>query len=86
MVLLYLLSLFQLFSVKLFTSGVIYGVLTSTICSCLAKILLPGLKGGDRNRSPTYFGGGDKCSGMSGGFIPTDEAIKAKRDNERKFP
>ncbi|MFT5702605.1 MAG: hypothetical protein ACI8ZB_005528 [Desulforhopalus sp.] len=52
----------------------------------MAKILLPGLKGGDHNKSPTYFGGGDKCSGMSGGFIQTDEDIKAKRENERKIP
>ena len=62
----------------------LFGTLASAVSSVLAYTLFPGLKGGDHNSGPTFIGGGPK--GGNAGMVPTDEELKAIRDNQNKIP
>jgi hypothetical protein len=52
----------------------------------ITQIILPGIKGGNHNKSFSYAGGGDKGSGIQSRVIPTDEDLKAIKENKRKIP
>lgn len=78
--------IFERYTLKAFAMAIIYGTLTSLVASVLAHIIFPGFKGGGHNSGPTFIGGGDRLSGIHSGIVPTDEELKARKENEREIP
>lgn len=77
---------FQDFQLKLFAFELLFGTMASVVASVLARIIFPGLAGGNHNSGPTFIGGGDRFCGMQGGIVPTDEELRARKENEREIP
>ncbi len=78
--------IFNSFELGNFLLKLLAGTFMSIICSGLARVLLPGLKGGDHNRSPFYMGiGGTRSGGFNSGIVYTDEDEKNARLNKDKI-
>lgn len=78
---------FNDFNLKSFSIYLVIAVALSFAVSAVSNILLSGLQGGSHNTGPWFLGGrgGIESGGAGGGIVPTEEEVKARKDNKTKI-